>query len=179
MPNPRDESHENGLCLWGRQFWRQPPFRGGSTSVDAEPTVSIVFSTERSAPDFSRLLPRKKYILHAKIEMKAFFLTARIIFSLSARAASLLAGSGAPLSYPAHDSSSRMLRPRLLCLGSPFALAASEHASPALSFTPAPDATFALAALTATPFRRSLCRVTSLVAVDSIERRHQREFLRC
>jgi hypothetical protein len=106
-------------------------------------------------------------------------LTARIIFSLSALAASLLAGSGAPVAHPAHDSSARLLRPRLLCLGSPFALAASEHASPALSFTPAPDATFALAALTATPFRRSLCLVTSLVAIDSIERRHQREFLRC
>jgi hypothetical protein len=72
-----------------------------------------------------------------------------------------------------------MLRPRLLCLGSPFVLAVSEHRSPSLSFTHTPDATFALAALTATPFRSSLCLVSSLIAVDSIERRHQREFLRC
>jgi hypothetical protein len=107
------------------------------------------------------------------------FVTARIIFSLSALAASLLAGAGTPLSQPSHDSSSRLLRPRLLCLGSPFALAAPDHQSPALSYTPTPDATFALAALSATPFRRSLCLVTSLVAIDSIERRHQREFLRC
>lgn len=106
-------------------------------------------------------------------------MTARIIFSLSALAASLLAGSGMPIAHPAQDSSSRLLRPRLLCLGSPFAFAASEHASPALSFTPTPEAAFALAALTATPFRRSLCLVTSLVAIDSFERRHQREFLRC
>ena len=34
-------SHEDGLCLWGRQFWRQPPFRGGSTWVDAEPMHRI------------------------------------------------------------------------------------------------------------------------------------------
>jgi hypothetical protein len=94
-------------------------------------------------------------------------------------AASLLAGSATPVSHPSQDSSSRLLRPRLLGLGSPFALAVSDHASPALSFTPTPDATFALAALTATPFRRSLCLVTSLVAIDSIERRHQRIFLRC
>src|ERR1700728_1662289 len=26
-------SHENGLCLWGSQFWRQPPIRGGLTLV--------------------------------------------------------------------------------------------------------------------------------------------------
>jgi hypothetical protein len=106
-------------------------------------------------------------------------LTARIIFSLSALAASLLAGSGTPVSHPAQDSSARLLHPRLLCLGSPFALAASEHASPVLSFAPAPDAAFALAALTASPFRRSLWLVTSTVAIDSFERRHQREFLRC
>jgi len=72
-----------------------------------------------------------------------------------------------------------LLRPRLLCLGSPFALVASEHESPALVFSQAPEATFALTALTATPFRRSLWLVTSLVAIDGIERRHQREFLRC
>jgi hypothetical protein len=58
-------------------------------------------------------------------------------------------------------------------------LAAAERTSPVLAFTPAPDATFALAALTATSFRSSLCLVTSQVAIDSFERRHQREFLRC
>jgi hypothetical protein len=58
-------------------------------------------------------------------------------------------------------------------------LASSADRSPSLSFTHTPDATFALAALTATPFRRSLCLVSSLIAIDSIERRHQREFLRC
>jgi hypothetical protein len=119
------------------------------------------------------------FSLHAKIKTRRISLTARIIFSLSALAASLLAGSGTPVSHPAHDSSARLLYPRLLCLGSSFALASSEHASPALAFTPAPDATFALAALTASPFRRSLCLVTSLVAIDLLERRHQREFLRC
>jgi hypothetical protein len=106
-------------------------------------------------------------------------LTARIIFSLSALAASLLAGANTPASYPSHDSSSRLFHARFLCLGSTFALAVSDHVSPAPSFTPAPHATFALAALNATSFRRSLCLVTSLVAVDSFERRHLREFLRC
>jgi len=106
-------------------------------------------------------------------------LTARIIFSLSALAASLFAGTGTPVSHSSHDSSARLLRPRLLCLASPFVIAASEHALPAPAFRHPTDATFSLAALTATPFRRSLCLVTSLVAVNAIERRHQREFLRC
>jgi hypothetical protein len=97
---------------------------------------------------------------------------------LSALAASLLAGSGVPVSHPAQNASARLLHPRT-CLGSTFAFAASAQASPVLSFTPAPDATFALAALTTSPFRRSLWLVTSTVAVDSFERRHQREFLRC
>jgi hypothetical protein len=119
------------------------------------------------------------FAAHAKILIKSDPLTARIIFSLSALAASLLAGSGMPVSHSSHDSSSRMLRPRLLCLGSPFVLAVSEHRSPSLSFTHTPDRTFALAALTATPFRRSLCLVSSQIAIDAIERRHQREFLRC
>jgi len=113
------------------------------------------------------------------MSVKEFSLTARIIFSLSALAASLLGGAITPVAHPSQNSSARLLHPRLLCLGSPFALASSEHSSPSLSFTPTPHATFALAALTATPFRRSLCLVTSLVAIDSIERRHQREFLRC
>jgi len=113
------------------------------------------------------------------MQLRHILLTARIIFSLSALAASLFAGPGTPILHASHDSSSRLLRPRLLCLGSPFVLAAAEHPSPSHSFTNTPDATFALAALTATPFRRSLCLVTSLVAIDSIERRHQREFLRC
>jgi hypothetical protein len=120
------------------------------------------------------------FAAHAKILVRRRDpLTARIIFSLSALAASLLAGASPPALHPSQNSSARLLHPRLLCLGSPFALASSEHSSPALSFTPTPHATFALAALTATPFRRSLCLVTSLVAIDSIERRHQREFLRC
>jgi hypothetical protein len=106
-------------------------------------------------------------------------LTARIIFSLSALAASLLAGAGTPVSHPSHDSTSRLLRPRLLSLGATFAFSVAEHASPALVFSPAPSAAFSLNALTATPFRRSLWLVASLVAIDSIERRHQREFLRC
>jgi hypothetical protein len=113
------------------------------------------------------------------MKRRHFYLTARIIFSLSALAASLLAGSGTPVSHSSPNSSAGLLRPRLLSLGSPFALAAPEHPSPVHAFTPAPDATFALDALTATPFRRSLCLVTSQVAIDAIERRHQREFLRC
>jgi hypothetical protein len=60
----------------------------------------------------------------------------------------------------------------------PYALS-SEHVSPARPFPHLSEATFALAALTATPFRRSLWLVASCVAIDSIERRHQREFLRC
>jgi hypothetical protein len=61
----------------------------------------------------------------------------------------------------------------------PLALASTEHASPSLAFSHGPDATFALAALTATSFRRSLWMVSSMVAIDSLARRHQREFLRC
>jgi len=101
-------------------------------------------------------------------------LTARIIFSLSALAASLFAGSGMPVLNPTQDST-----PRLLRFVAPFVLSVSEHASPARPFIQTAEATFALAALTATPFRRSLWLVASLVAIDSIERRHQREFLRC
>jgi hypothetical protein len=102
-------------------------------------------------------------------------LTARIIFSLSALAASLFAGPGTPVVHPPHDST-----PRLLRFVAPFVFS-SEHASPARPFPPhlIADAPFALAALTATPFRRSLWLVTSFVAIDLIERRHQREFLRC
>src|ERR1700733_1689645 len=37
---------KNGLCLWGRQSWRQPPFQGGSTWVAATPMLCSVFSTE-------------------------------------------------------------------------------------------------------------------------------------
>jgi hypothetical protein len=93
---------------------------------------------------------------------------------LSALAASLFAGSGTPVLHPAHDST-----PRLLRFVVPFVLSASEHSSPSLSFSHPPDASFALSALTATPFRSSLWLVASQVAIDLIERRHQREFLRC
>jgi hypothetical protein len=106
-------------------------------------------------------------------------LTARIIFSLSALAASLFAGSGTPSLHPSEDARPRLLRPRLLCFGAPFVLSVSEHASPARPFIHTAEATFALAALTATPFRRSLWLVSSFVAIDSLARRHQREFLRC
>ena len=108
--------------------------------------------------------------LHAKIKV----LTARILFSLSALAASLFAGSGTPLLHPSEDA-----RPRLLRFVAPFALSVSEHASPARPFIHTAEATFALAALTATPFRRSLWLVSSFVAINSLARRHQREFLRC
>jgi hypothetical protein len=101
-------------------------------------------------------------------------LTARIIFSLSALAASLFAGSGSPAVQPSHDST-----PRLLRFVNPFVLSVSDHASPARPFVHTPDAAFALAALTATPFRSSLWLVASSVAIDQTERRHQREFLRC
>jgi len=93
---------------------------------------------------------------------------------LSALAASLFAGSGAPSVHPAEDA-----RPRLLRLVAPFALSVSEHASPARPFIQTAEATFALAALTATPFRRSLWLVASFVAIDSFARSHQRKFLRC
>lgn len=117
--------------------------------------------------------------LHAKIKLRHRPMTARIIFSLSALAASLFAGSGTPVLHPAHDAAPRFLRLRSLGLGSPFVLSASDHVSPARPFVHQPDATFALAALRATPFRRSLWLVASVVAIDAIARRHQREFLRC
>jgi hypothetical protein len=104
-------------------------------------------------------------------------LTARILFSLSALAASLLAGSGTPVLHTSQESTPLYLRH--LRLVAPFVLSVSEHPSPDRPFTHAPEAAFALAALTATPFRSSLCLVASLVAIDSIERRHQRKFLRC
>ena len=112
--------------------------------------------------------------LRVKMRLGHPTLTARILFSLSALAASLLAGSGTPALNPSHDSTPRYLR-----FVVPFVLSVSEHASPDRPFTHAPEATFALAALTATPFRSSLCLVASMVAVDSFERRHQRTFLRC
>lgn len=76
--------------------------------------------------------------------------------------------------YPAHDAAPRFLR-----LVAPFVLSVSEHASPALPFVHAPEAALALAALNDTSYRSSLWLVTSQVAIDSIERRHQRESLRC
>jgi hypothetical protein len=106
-------------------------------------------------------------------------LTARIILSLSALAASLLAGSGTPVSHPAHNASIRLLHPRLLCFAATFAYSVSEHSSPALAYPHTPAAALSLTALTATAYRRSLWLVTSLVAIDSIERLHQRELLRC
>src|ERR1700733_247855 len=42
--------HENGLCLWGRQFWRQPPFRGGSTQ---NPWVAEYFRRSGQRRSFS------------------------------------------------------------------------------------------------------------------------------
>jgi hypothetical protein len=111
-------------------------------------------------------------------------LTARIIFSLSALAASLFAGSGQPSMERAHDSAPGLLRPRLLRphflrFGAPFILTDSAQASPSSSLIPTPAAALSLAALSATPFRSSICLVASFVAIDLIERRHQREFLRC
>jgi hypothetical protein len=69
--------------------------------------------------------------------------------------------------------------PRLLRFVVPFVLSASEHVSVAQPYTHAPEAALALAALTATPFRRSLWLMASFVAIDFVARRHQREFLRC
>jgi hypothetical protein len=109
-----------------------------------------------------------------KLRRRLPSLTARIIFSLSALAASLFAGTGSPSLHPSQDST-----PRLLRFVVPFVLSASEHASPARPFVHTPEATFALAALTATPFRSSLWLVSSQVAIDFVARRHQREFLRC
>jgi hypothetical protein len=101
-------------------------------------------------------------------------LTARILFSLSALAASLLAGTRAPVPSPIDNA-----MPRLLRFVVPFVLSASEHVSVAQPYTHAPEAALALAALTATPFRRSLWLMASFVAIDFVARRHQREFLRC
>jgi hypothetical protein len=103
-------------------------------------------------------------------------LTARIIFSLSALAASLFAGVGRP-AHPLHDPVPRLLRPQLL--GVAFVLSASERTSQDRPFIHTPDATFDLAILAASPFRSSLWLVSSFVAIDFIARRHQRKFLRC
>jgi hypothetical protein len=94
--------------------------------------------------------------------------------SLSALAAGLLAGSGTLHTQPSLDSTHRLLRYVV-----PLVLSATEHASPVLPFAPMPAAAFALAALNTTPFRSSLWLVSSFVAIDSFERRHQREFLLC
>lgn len=115
----------------------------------------------------------------AKILSRHSSLTARIIFSLSALAASLLAGSGMPLSHRSEDSATRLLCPRVFFLGATFALASADHVSPVLNFPHTPQEACALAALTTTPFRRSLWLVASTVAIDLSARRHSRTFLRC
>ena len=104
---------------------------------------------------------------------KAFrVLTARILFSLSALAASLFAVQ--THSRPStHDSVPRFVAPFVIS-------AALENAAPAPVLPhPAPQETLALDALHVTPYRSSLWLVASDVAISSMERRHQRIALRC
>jgi hypothetical protein len=50
---PHARGMKNALCLWGRQFWRQPPFRGGSTWIDAELWLAVYF---RRTPESSQTI---------------------------------------------------------------------------------------------------------------------------
>lgn len=115
---------------------------------------------------------------HAKMSSRHSSLTARILFSLSALAASLVAGSGMPLSH-SEQPSTRLLHPRFLCLTVGIVLAAADSISTTPSFSHTPEASLALAALNATPLGRSLWLVSSTVAIDGAARRHFRIFLRC
>jgi hypothetical protein len=96
-------------------------------------------------------------------------LTARILFSLSALAASFLSGMQAPASDQARDAA-----PRLLRFVAPFAHSITEHASVEMPFAHTPSARIARHALP-----QSVFLVASTVAIDHFERLHLRLFLRC
>jgi hypothetical protein len=96
-------------------------------------------------------------------------LTARILFSLSALAASFLSGMQAPSSDLARDAA-----PRLARLAAPFAHSISEHASVEMPFAHTPAVLIAHP-----PLPQSVFLVASTVAIDHFERRHLRKFLRC
>jgi hypothetical protein len=103
-------------------------------------------------------------------------LTARIIFSLSALAANLLAGSGVAISQTAPSDSN----PRLLRSVAALVISGAEAATPVASFDHrAPQATLALEALTDTHLRGALWLVASVIAVNFFVRRHLRALLRC
>src|SRR5258708_11055924 len=92
------------------------------------------------------------YHEHNKRRVNLVLVTARIIFSLSALAANLLAASGTATPRPAPtDSLHRLFRSVV-----PYVLSASDQpaATPSLDHR-APQAFLALEALTATPFRGS------------------------
>jgi hypothetical protein len=99
------------------------------------------------------------------------------LVGLSALAAAMVTGFDIrAVSRPASpDSLPRLLHPVVTFLLS----AAEDIATVAPSQRPAPKATLALEALSATPLRRSLYLVASVVAVNLLERRHQRTLLRC
>jgi hypothetical protein len=113
---------------------------------------------------------RQPPFFRAKVEVNV---TARIIFSLSALAANLLASSGAAVS-PATPSDSQ---PKLLRSVVAFVISAAEHASPAASINH--HAAQALEALTDSPYRSSLWLLASCIAVNFFLRRHSRALLRC
>ncbi len=98
------------------------------------------------------------------------------LVGLSALAAAMVTGFDIrPVSSPASDSAPRLLHPVVTFLLS----AAEDIATVAPSQRPAPRATLALEALSSTPLRSSLYLVASLVAVNLLQRRHQRTLLRC
>jgi hypothetical protein len=98
------------------------------------------------------------------------------LVGLSALAAAMVTGFDIrAVSSPASDSVPRLLHPVVT-----FPLSAAEDiATVAPSQHPAPKATLALAALSATPLRHSLHLVASVFAVNLLQRRHQRTLLRC
>jgi hypothetical protein len=99
------------------------------------------------------------------------------LVGLSALAAAMVTGFDIrAVSRPAStDSIPRLLHPVVTFLLS----AAEDIATVTPSQRPAPRASLGLAALCGTPLRHSLCLVSSVLAVNVIERRHQRTLLRC
>jgi hypothetical protein len=99
------------------------------------------------------------------------------LVGLSALAAAMVTGFDLrAVSRPSSpDSLPRLLYPVVTFLLS----AADDVATVAPAQRPAPKATLALEALSSTPLRRSLYLVASVLAVNLLQRRHQRALLRC
>jgi len=100
------------------------------------------------------------------------------LVSLSAFAAGFVLDSHVP-SNSAQQLATADSMPRLFQAVVPLLISAAESASPAPLESRAAHAVLALDALTATPFRGSLCLLASVMAVDFFHRRHQPTLLRC